>query len=221
MSADSARTQALDRAAPGATKATPAESDEDLLRAYQKGKVDAFRTLVQRHEKPLYRFCLRSLGNPEHAADATQEVFLRIVKHAPRWEQRAKFTTWMYTIARNFCVDEARKGRFRRTDSLNEKVGYDDEGGEEKLDRVADESPDSTRQVDGKKMRAVLDAALEELPEEQREVFCLREYGGLSFKEIAESVGAGENTVKSRMRYALQALRKSLKTAGFHPPDTS
>jgi RNA polymerase sigma-70 factor, ECF subfamily len=213
-------TQAL-AARPAKAPMGEARSDEELLAAYKGGEVAAFRLLLQRHEKPVYRFCLKSLHSPEAAADATQEVFLRVVRNAPRWEHKARFTTWMYTIARNYLVDEARKARFRRTDSLNEPLGKDAEGGEERLDRVASPGPGSDDQVEGARVRATLDAALAELPEDQREVFCLREYAGLAFKDIAEAVGAGENTVKSRMRYALGALRKALEAAGFQAPDTS
>ena len=185
------------------------------------GKVEAFRVLVERHEKPVYRFCLRSLGSPEAAADATQEVFLRVVRNATRWEQKAKFTTWLYTIARNFCIDEARKGRFRKTESLNEPASRDAEGGEERQDRVVAPTPGSDAVTDHKRVRAVIEETLQELPDEQREVFCMREYGGLAFKDIADAVGANENTVKSRMRYALTSLRKALEGAGFQAPDSS
>lgn len=201
--------------------APPGKSDEELITDYKNGKVDAFRVLVERHEKPVYRFCLRSLQSPEAAADATQEVFLRVVRNASKWEQKAKFTTWLYTIARNFCIDEARKGRFRKTESLNEPASRDGESGEEKQDRVQATTPGSDSVTDHKRIRATLDEALAEMPEEQREVFCMREYGGLAFKDIAEAVGANENTVKSRMRYALGTLRKALESAGFHPPDSS
>lgn len=196
-------------------------TDEELMAAYREGEVAAFHELVRRHEKPVFRFCLRSLGDQEAAADATQEVFLRVVKNAARWELKAKFTTWMYTIARNFCIDEARKRNFRKTDSLNEKVGKDDDGGTEKLDQVASSDIAADRVEDGKRIRAVVEATLAALPEEQREVFCMRQYGGLAFKDIGDAVGVGENTVKSRMRYALQALQRALKAAGLDPNDTS
>lgn len=199
-------------------EAPPDNGDDALMFAYKDGDPQAFAKLLQRHEKPVYRFCLRALGNPEAAADATQEVFMRVVKNAPSWERKAKFTTWLYTIARNFCIDEARKGRFRRTESLNEKLGQDDESGAERLDQVADQTPGSDRLVDSRQIREVVDAAVAELPEEQRDVFVMRQYGGLSFRDIAEATGIGENTVKSRMRYALGALRKALQTAGIHPP---
>lgn len=215
-----ARTATLKPARAPAKEAKAADvSDEALLEAYRSGQTSAFRTLVERHERPVYRFCLRALGDPEAAADATQEVFLRVIKHAPSWERKAKFTTWLYTIARNYCIDEARKGRFRKTESLNAPLcpGDGEEGGE-RIDRVEDKAPLSDRLADGKRIREVVDRVLAELPPEQREVFCLREYAGLAFQDIADAVGAGENTVKSRMRYALLALRKGLLAAGFSPP---
>ena len=186
-------------------------SDEDLMAAYKAGDPRAYRVLVERHHAPVYRFCLRSMRSPEAAADAAQEVFLRVVKNAGSWERKAKFTTWLYTLARNWCIDEARKGRFRRTESLNDSVSKDGDG-EERLDRVASDVPQPDRLADNVKLRKVLDEAIAELPEEQREVFLLREQGGLQFKDIGELTGVGENTVKSRMRYALQ---KRLQAAGF------
>jgi len=192
-------------------------TDEQLMAAYKAGDAQAFRKIVERHNGPLYRFCLRSLRSPEIAADATQEIFLRMVKNATHWGQKAKVTTWMYTIARNFCIDESRKARFRKTDSLNESVSAagNESVGEEKLDRVASDQPSSDRLVHATRTRKAIDNALATLPEEQRDVFLLREVSGLSFKEIADSTGVGENTVKSRMRYALIGLKKALEAAGF------
>jgi RNA polymerase sigma-70 factor (ECF subfamily) len=194
--------------------AKDARSDEELMTAYKAGDAAAFRALVERHNGPVYRFCLRALRSPEAAADAAQEVFLRVVKNAAGWEPKAKFTTWVYTIARNHCIDEARKGRFRKTESLNETTGKDGEG-EERIERVPTSVPAGDEVAHGTRLRKAIDAALATLPEEQREVFLLREVSGLPFKEIADAVGVGENTVKSRMRYALTALKKALSAAGF------
>ncbi len=213
--------------------ATDLRTDEDLMAAYKGGEVACYRVLVERHHAPVYRFCLRAMRSPEAAADAAQEVFLRVVKNAPTWERKAKFTTWLYTMARNFCIDEARKGRFRKTESLNESVGPPgsdgSEGGDERLDRVVSEVPQQDRLADNTRLRKLLDEAVAELPDEQREVFLLREMSGLQFKDIADLTGVGENTVKSRMRYALAALQKRLSAAGFvgssasptGPPGTS
>lgn len=190
-------------------------TDEELMAAYKGGEVGAYRVLVERHHAPVYRFCLRALRNPELAADGAQEIFLRVVKHAPTWERKAKFTTWLYTMARNWCIDEARKARFRKTESLNEKVGKDGDGSEERLDRVESTVPQQDRLADNTRLRKAIDDAVAELPDEQREVFLLREMSGLQFKDIADLTGVGENTVKSRMRYALQALQKRLQAQGF------
>ena len=201
-------------ASAGTTATLAHRTDEELLLSYQRGDPAAFRVLVERHHAPIYRFCLRALRSPEAAADAAQEVFLRVVKNIATWEPKAKFTTWVYTIARNHCIDEARKGRFRHTESLNETVGKDDSS-TERIDRVAAETPSQDRVLHGQRLRVAIDDALSTLPDEQRQVFLLREVSGLAFKDIADAVGVGENTVKSRMRYALASLKKSLEAKGF------
>jgi RNA polymerase sigma-70 factor, ECF subfamily len=174
--------------------------------AYQKGDVSAYRTLVTRHHAPIYRFCFRSLRHKEAAADATQEVFLKVVKQAPTWTQKAKVTTWLYTLARNHCIDEARKAKFRRTDSLDDTTPDE---------RVAGDARPGDAMIDDKRLRIAIAAGLQQLPDEQRQVFLLRQVSGMAFQDIGDIVGAGENTVKSRMRYALAALQKHLQEAGF------
>ncbi|HEY4219791.1 MAG TPA: sigma-70 family RNA polymerase sigma factor, partial [Myxococcota bacterium] len=176
-------------------RAVDARTDEQLMAAYQTGEPAAFRLLVERHHAPVYRFCLRALRSPEAAADAAQEVFLRVVKNAAQWEPKAKFTTWVYTIARNHCIDEVRKGRFRKTESLNEPLHAGlEEGGAEKIDNVPSTVPLGDDVAHGTRIRKAIDTALATLPDEQREVFLLREISGLAFKDIADSVGVGENT---------------------------
>src|ERR1700760_246676 len=101
-------------------------TDEELLAAYRHGDAGAFELLLRRHRAPLFTFLVRMLGGKERAEDLAQETFLRIVKGAQAWEQRARFQTWLFTIARNLCVDASRRDRFRRTDSLDTQ-GPDDE----------------------------------------------------------------------------------------------
>jgi len=186
-------------------------TDEELLAAYQQGDAGAFELLLRRHRAPLFTFLLRMLGDRERAEDLAQETFLRIVRGAQAWEQRARFQTWLFTIARNLCVDQSRRDRFRRADSLDEP-GPDD--GPAKIDSVPSREIDPARGAESARLRPVLQRALLALPAEQREVFILREQAGVPFKEIAELVGVNENTVKSRMRYALEGLRKALLAAG-------
>ena len=186
-------------------------TDEELLAAYQQGDAGAFELLLRRHRAPLFTFLLRMLGDRERAEDLAQETFLRIVKGAQAWEQRARFQTWLFTIARNLCVDQSRRDRFRRTGSLDE-TGPD--GEPPMVDSVPSRDIDPARGAESARLRPVLQEALLALPVEQREVFILREQAGVPFREIAELVGVNENTVKSRMRYALEGLRKALLAAG-------
>jgi RNA polymerase sigma-70 factor (ECF subfamily) len=186
-------------------------TDEELLAAFQQGDAGAFEALLRRHRAPLFTFLLRMLGDREKAEDLAQETFLRIVKGAAAWEQRARFQTWLYTIARNLCVDQSRRDRFRKADSLDAQ-GPDDEPA--MIDSVPGSEAAPDRAAQNARLRPVLQKALLSLPPEQREVFVLREQAGVPFKEIAAMVGVNENTVKSRMRYALEGLRKALLAAG-------
>jgi RNA polymerase sigma-70 factor (ECF subfamily) len=187
-------------------------TDEELLADFQQGDAGAFERLLARHRAPLYTFLVRMLGDREKAEDLAQETFLRIVKGAQAWEQRSRFQSWMYAIARNLCADRARRDRFRRTESIDTEP-VEGAGGTI-LDGVADPGPLPDQAAESERLRPLLKAALLSLPPDQREVFILREQAGLPFREIAEMVGANENTVKSRMRYALDGLRKALAAAG-------
>jgi len=186
-------------------------TDEELLAAYQQGDTGAFELLLRRHRAPLFSFLSRMLGDRERAEDLAQEAFLRIVKGAQAWEHRARFQTWLFTIARNLCVDASRRDRFRRADSLDAQ-GPDDEPA--MVDSVPGREIDPARGAESARLRPLLQKALLSLPAEQREVFILREQAGVPFKEIAGMIGVNENTVKSRMRYALEGLRKALLAAG-------
>jgi RNA polymerase sigma-70 factor, ECF subfamily len=187
-------------------------NDEELLAAYQQGDPEAFEVLLRRHRAPLFTFLVRMLGDREKAEDLAQETFLRIVKGAQAWERRARFQTWLFTIARNLCVDHARRDRFRRADSLDAD-GPD--GEPPRVESVPGREIDPGRGAESARLRPLLQKALLSLPAEQREVFVLREQAGLPFREIAELTGVNENTVKSRMRYALEGLRKALAAAGI------
>src|SRR5215468_2891832 len=94
---------------------------------YQRGDVRAFEVLLARHRKPVYNFILRFVGSREQAEDLLQETFLRVIKGADSYQREAKFTTWLYTIARNQCVDLSRRMKLRRMSSLDAPAaGYGD-----------------------------------------------------------------------------------------------
>ena len=186
--------------------------DGTLMEHYRDGEQACFDILVRRLQGPVFRFFLRHLGDIESAEDMTQEAFIRVVQNRASFRTGAKFTTWVYTIARNLSVDEMRKRRYRRHRSLDEPLGgRDGDPGRTLGDLVGDPQARTETQAGDLEMRAVLEKAIATLPVEQREVFSLREMGGLSFQEIAEVVKCNENTVKSRMRYALERLHAALK----------
>jgi RNA polymerase sigma-70 factor, ECF subfamily len=186
------------------------DSDESLMLRYRDGDVRAFELLVNRHRKPLFNFILRFVRDTAQAEDVTQETFLRLVKGADAYERQAKFTTWLYTIARNLCVDASRRGKHRKAASLDAPLG-DDDGAMSLLDFLPDGAAGVDRQAQSRELGVRLRQALEALPDEQREIFLLREVADLQFNEIAKVIGCPENTVKSRMRYALEKLREALE----------
>lgn len=186
-------------------------SDEELLRRFNQGDDTAFEVLVRRFERPLYNFILRSTRDSEQAAELLQEVFLRVVQRSGEFQGQSKVGTWLYTIARNLCIDTSRKMAFRRHRSLDAPTGSSDDGeGQALLDRVASPVAASDRNVIGQDLALRIQAAVDALPDEQREVFLMREIQNMPFKDIAEVIGVPENTVKSRMRYALERLQRAL-----------
>lgn len=184
------------------------------MTAFQQGDEKAFATLVERHETRLWNFLRRYVGDPATAEDLLQDVFMRVITHAEDWTPAAKVTTWMFTIARNLCTDQARRNVHRKATSLDGSSARSDDSGPILLEKIAGAGPTGEDRVAMLQMVAQLDQALAGLPPEQREVFLLREVTELSFAEIATTVGASEPTVKSRMRYALERLRVAL--AAFH-----
>jgi RNA polymerase sigma-70 factor (ECF subfamily) len=191
----------------------PDETDEQLMRRFQRGEARAFETLMRRHRTPVHSFLCRLTGDRARAEDLLQETFLRVVKAAREWEPRALFRTWVFTIARNLAADEARRQAFRAADPLDAPRA----DGAPRREPVAEATRAPDDAAADAELRPLLEAALQALPVEQREVFLLREHAGLSFPEIALATGVNENTVKSRMRYAVLALRDRLAAGGLGP----
>jgi RNA polymerase sigma-70 factor, ECF subfamily len=180
-------------------------SDEALVRLFQQGDATAFRVLVTRHKTPLYNFALRQLRSPTLAEDIVQDAFVRVVQSVAEFKHESKFTTWVYAIVRNLCIDQARKNALRRHPSLEQKTsssGGDGDQGPSLGEQLADGRPnaDVERSAISTELRSRLLLAVEELP----------------FKEIAEITGVPENTVKSRMRYALERLQEALSEYQVH-----
>jgi RNA polymerase sigma-70 factor, ECF subfamily len=190
----------------------PDPPDEGLVVRFQSGDRAAFALLVRRHQSGLFNFALRNLRERTSAEDVVQEAFVRVAQAAGDFKADARFSTWVYTIVRNLCIDQIRKNSLRRHPSLDESRRSDEGNGPTLGEQTADPRgrADVERTVDGGRMKERIVAAIEALPDEQREVYLMREMSNLRFKEIADITGVPENTVKSRMRYALERLQEAL-----------
>jgi RNA polymerase sigma-70 factor (ECF subfamily) len=179
-------------------------SDEQLMLSYRDGDASAFDRLYARHRGPLFRFVRRSVPDRALAEEIYQEVWMRAIEARTRYEPRAKFTTWLYTIAHNRLVDHWR----RRGLALVSADGDDANG--EPLDPPGSAADDPLRRVEGKRRLERFARALEALPSAQRAAFLLSEEAGLSVAEIAKATGSNEDAAKSRLRYATAKLRQAI-----------
>lgn len=177
---------------------TAEPTDEALMLAYANGDVIAFERLYQRHRGMLYRFLLRSVKQRADADELFQETWSRAIAARQRYRPEAKFSTWLLQIAHNLVIDRFRRNRPTAGGDESEAIFRT-------LDAPADEQPE--RVLSEFEQRRNLQLVLEELPEEQRVAFLLRVEGGLGLDEIGEVTGAGRETVKSRLRYALARIR--------------
>ncbi len=188
-------------------------SDEELLRAYSDGDTGAFESLFNRYRTPLFNFLWRRVGDRGRAEELYQETWTKVIERAGEFRGEAKFSTWLYTIARNGCIDHQRKMKYRRHASLDETERG---GADPKIERVANPGPAPDQLAGGATLRDRIGQAVAALPDDQREVFLLRQLQGLGFSEIADIVGVPANTVKSRMRYALERLQHGLDDLREH-----
>ena len=194
-------------------------ADADLMRAYAAGDARAFDTLYTRHEKRLWRFVLRSVGNPATADELTQDVWLRVAQQAERYAPSAsradlppaRFSTWLFTIARNRVVDHLRASR--PTHSLDGSANDADEDAPSLADTLAAPSGfGPVRRIETRQQAEQLLAAVQALPDDQREAFLLQAEADMSVADIAAATGVPFETAKSRLRYARSALRRALET---------
>ena len=176
-------------------------NDENLMLAYCNGDAGAFESLYSRHKGGVYRYLKRQCGNEATAEELFQDVWMSIVHARKRYEASAKFSTWLYRIAHNRLIDHYRK-------HSRLPASYEDE----MPDEIEDQCPvDPVDEINRSRQADKILDCIGQLPEAQRESFLLKEETGLSLIEIAEAAGTGRETIKSRLRYALAALRRCLQ----------
>jgi len=181
-------------------------TDDELVAAFQAGDSGALGELLERHKAAVYGYLLRLTGRRDAAEDIFQEVFLKLVRDPSAYGQREKFRSWLFTVARNAAMDH-----FRRQGSRGE-VPLQGEGDlPGPVDHVVSPEPGPEAAAVNKETGERIAAALGRLSQDQREVFYLRHYSGLSFKEIAGILGLPIGTVLARMSRAAAQLRKDLE----------
>ena len=191
----------------GAESGAAVEQDDwEVLARVGAGETDAFAILVERHQARLLRLCQRLLGDREEALDASQEVFLKVFRHAADAEPRGRMFTWLYRIAVNHCLNRLRRRKLVRFLSLS---------GESEEDRPLEPPSDAADPVVELETRERWERtrrALAMLPESQRTVVILAKFEGLRQREIAELLGITEGAVESRLVRALRRLAAAQET---------
>jgi RNA polymerase sigma-70 factor (ECF subfamily) len=182
------------------------DSDGAVVVRAQSGDGDAFRTLVERHSRSVFRLAYRMTGNEQDAEDVVQETFLRAYKQLSHYESRSSFSTWLYRIASNYSLDLIRM-RKRHED----KRENDTAEGRSVLDRIPATAPTQDRLLFGKEVEQRVSAAMDELSDLERSAFVLRHFEGLSIEEIGSMLGTSLNATKHSIFRAVQKLRKLLE----------
>ena len=191
-----------------ATRRVAAMSDDEdaqLMLAYARGEMRSFETLYGRHRAALYRYLVRQARDAEIANDLFQEVWSRVIANRARYEPRAKFRTFLFTLAHNCFIDHCRRSSVRPAG-----VGIEDADAADLLPADDMHRPDRTLEREERSARYRL--ALSSLPPEQRDVYLLHEEAELSLEEIARVTGVGAETAKSRLRYAVAKLKAALSS---------
>ncbi len=176
--------------------------DNTLIQQYLDGDSNAFEILLNRYKNGIFRFILGFCNNHSEAEDLLQEVFIKIIKGLHNFKGDSRFSTYFFTVARNCCIDRHRKkSRILEKDLDKEIV--------ENFKHPETHSPSDN--IERSETRAIILEAVNKLPPEQKEAFLLKEESGATIAEIAKIAGCPENTIKSRLRYAVQSLRLSLE----------
>jgi RNA polymerase sigma factor (sigma-70 family) len=183
-------------------EALKAATDAQLVSRSKSADVEAFGELVRRYQKPVFRIVLRMVKSPDDADDITQDTFVRAHRGLKTFKEEFDFHPWLYRIAYNQAINFLNKRKRQAAVDLDDVPERDIKTGPEP------ESP--IQSASRQELLGRLESALERLPEEQRTVFLLRVQDGLSYEEIAETMGTPKGTVMSRLARARMALRKHM-----------
>jgi len=185
------------------------DPDAALMLRVQRGDRAAFTELVEKYQKPIYNFILRTVRDDTEAEDLAQTTFVQVWKSAARYQVSARFSTWIYTIARNLCLNEIRRRSRRPADSLDGSQADEEQGAPQFEDRTAQQPAEELLQ---RELELKLAEALGDLPENQRTAIVLCQQQELSYEEIAAVLGVSLAATKSLIFRGRETLKTRLKT---------
>ena len=181
------------------------DEDQEWMLQVKAGDTDAFNRLMDKYQRTVVHLVSRFTGDPRHAEDLAQDVFLRIYQAAPRYEPRAKFFTYLYQVTLNLCRNEREKNQRRRTQSLEQGFG------DRALD-VADAEPGAAEKMEREELAQQVQAAIAELSTDQRELLVMQRFQNLGYDQLAEITGQTVSAIKAKLHRARLALKKRLAT---------
>jgi len=185
------------------------DPDAELMLRVKRGDLEAFEALVEKYKQPLVNFIARSLGDAEEAQDLAQSAFLQAFRAAPRYKPTARFSTWLFVIARNLCLNELRRRSRRPAESADAREEAFERGGPRTLPDAARPGP-AQEALRGELLEKV-EEAIRELPEPQRTALLLCVQTDLSYEEIARTLGCSLSAAKSLIHRARQTLKRRLR----------
>ena len=181
--------------------------EKDLIRKAKQGDMHAFEELILKHEKIVYNVALRMMNHGEDAKDISQEVFLKAYRSLSNFDERSAFSTWLYRITHNTCIDEMRKRKGKQNYSLEEEL--ENEAGSMQR-QIADEGDTPEESLLREEQKSEILQALDNLSAEHKAAIILRDVKGLSYEEIAEILELSLGTVKSRISRGRNQLKKEI-----------
>ncbi|GAH68704.1 unnamed protein product, partial [marine sediment metagenome] len=188
------------------------DSDVSLMLEFQKGDISSFEKLLQKHKESIVNIIYQFIGERDEAEDLAVEVFLRVYRAAKKYEAKAKFTTWLYKITTNLCLNEIRKKAKLQTISLSKPISAGEEKEEELIEKIADAAPSPQQILEKKERNALIRKAIDSLPAKQRMATILQIYEGLSYKEISRILGCSVKSVERRLYWARTNLKEKLSS---------